>query len=133
MSRHGRSFLYSSPAAVLPAGRVALRLEILMYRRRHLREQRRLSEHVLLKLADVASDEDVEAAERRHRFLASCFAELNQTEQRVVEMSYSAESDLSQVAQQLNMQLASLYNALSRIRRKLFQCIQGKLRTEMKP
>jgi len=106
------------------------RLEILMYQRRHLREQRRLSQHVLLKLADVASDEDVEAAERRHRFLASCFAELNKADQRVVEMCYGTESKVSHVAEQLNMRLASLYNALSRIRRRLFQCIQRKLSKE---
>ena len=61
------------------------RLEILMYQRRHLREQRRLSEHVLLKLADVALDEDVEAAEPALGWgLRS--AELNQTDQRVVEL-----------------------------------------------
>src|SRR5271170_1770755 len=58
------------------------RLEILAYQRRHVREQRRLSERALLHLAEMSSPGDAEASERRHEFLASCVAALDEIDQR---------------------------------------------------
>jgi RNA polymerase sigma-70 factor (ECF subfamily) len=106
------------------------RLEILEYQRRHSREKRWLSEHALLRLAEAASPSDVEAAQRRHKYLASCFAALSKPDQRLVEKCYGTESKLGEIASQVGMQIASLYNALSRIRRRLFHCIQEKLTAE---
>ena len=106
------------------------RLEILEHQRRHAREKRWLSEHVLLRLAEAASPADAEAAQRRHEYLASCFAALNKPDQRLIEKCYATESKLSDIAKQVGMRVASLYNALSRIRRRLFHCIQAKLSRE---
>jgi RNA polymerase sigma-70 factor (ECF subfamily) len=111
------------------------RLEILEHQRRHAREKRWLSEHVLLRLAEAASPADAEAAQRRHEYLASCFASLSKPDQRLIEKCYTADKSghvnkLSDIAKQAGMQVASLYNALSRIRRRLFHCIRTKVSQE---
>ena len=112
------------------------RLEILEYQRRHSREKRWLSEHALLRLADAASPSDAEASQRRHKYLASCFAALSKPDQGLVEKCYgtpclSEKGKLGEIASQVGMQIASLYNALSRIRRRLFHCIQEKLSAQI--
>ena len=94
-----------------------------------------LSEHVPLRLAETASPADAEATQRRHRYLASCFAALSKPDRRLIEKCYAADRDghtnkLSDIANQAGMRVASLYNALSRIRRRLFHCMQTKLSQE---
>ena len=44
---------------------------------------------------------------------------------------FSEKGKLGEIASQVGMQVASLYNALSRIRRRLFHCIQEKLTAEI--
>jgi RNA polymerase sigma-70 factor, ECF subfamily len=106
------------------------RRKILMYQRKHCREKRHLSEHVLLRLAEMAHPNDAEVLQRRHEAMATCFAALNAADQRLVEICYGTEAKLPELVDQAGMQLASLYNAVSRIRRKLFHCIRHKLGRE---
>ena len=71
-----------------PLGVRYCRLEILEHQRRFAREKRWLSEHALLRLAEAASDRDAEAVQRRHEHLASCFASLSTSDQRLIEKCY---------------------------------------------
>ncbi len=100
------------------------KLEVQNYLRIHSRDKLHFSDGLLSSLADVRqalSDE----LELRREALQHCVAKLRPVDQKIVEHCYGSESTtVKDAAARLNRPVNTLYKALVRIRRALYECIE---------
>jgi len=77
-----------------------------------------LSQLAERRLESFQRDEDRLAALRR------CLEKLNGTERELVQLVYCGDSSVKELAELTGRATQTLYNQLSQVRRKLFQCVQ---------
>lgn len=98
---------------------------------RHRRRQARLffSEAFLEELAAEAGTM-VEELTQRSEALQQCFQKLHRRDRELVTACYSSESTIKETADELGRPLNTVYKALQRIRRGLYECIQRRVAAE---
>jgi RNA polymerase sigma-70 factor, ECF subfamily len=93
----------------------------------HLREKRRsrvvFSEELVARLAKVRHDQE-DASLADSTILAGCVKELSESDQKLVELCYSAKHNIKAAAAALGRPASSVYVSLVRVRRLLMDCIK---------
>ncbi|MEX2308380.1 MAG: sigma-70 family RNA polymerase sigma factor [Pirellulales bacterium] len=112
------------------AARVA-QLEVQDYRKRKKRERLQFwTEDVIDSIADAYLQHS-ELLQRQRQALGLCIEKLASRDRELVALRYGAEQVTTKhLAEQLGRPLVTLYKALSRIRRNLYECIQRTLASE---
>jgi RNA polymerase sigma-70 factor, ECF subfamily len=108
------------------ACRFALR-RVLKYREQQIRRVKYLSTESLIQIAVEWSEKDGILEERR-RALETCLQQLCEADRLVVEDRYSRQMSVAQIAGITGRNTSTLYKALERIRRGLFECVNRRLR-----
>lgn len=98
----------------------------------HFQQHRRrspicFSDDVLSHLAEVQVFRNSRASQHHQEVLAECVSELSPADQQIVDLCYGGHDSIKEVSEKLNKSPQTLYNAVSRIRRALFDCIRLKL------
>jgi RNA polymerase sigma-70 factor, ECF subfamily len=106
--------------------------EILRFQRDRRRSPLCLSDKVLSELAEIHIARGDEAMQRHQEILAECVDELPPADHQIVDLCYGGQDNIKQVAAKLQRAPKTLYNAVSRIRRALFDCVRSKLTREHK-
>lgn len=110
------------------ACRFALR-HVLKARRRAARSRRYLSVEVLERLAEERLESN-EALESRRLALVSCVNGLTEDDRWLVEQRYTRRLSVVEMAETGGRNLSTLYKSLERVRRRLFECVNWRLRRE---
>jgi RNA polymerase sigma-70 factor (ECF subfamily) len=87
------------------------------------------NDNLLSKLADLQIDR-TEVHTIHSQVLAYCLGKLSLTSQQLLKLCYDGNHSIQEVAQQLGRPVGSMYTTLSRIRLKLWECIQHALTEE---
>lgn len=74
-----------------------------------------------------AFDQREESASPRAEALEECVAELPEKSRRLLVLRYERSLSLAEMAQQLESTLDAVHKALSRLRARLYECVQGRL------
>ncbi|MBI1369251.1 MAG: sigma-70 family RNA polymerase sigma factor [Planctomycetes bacterium] len=98
--------------------------------RRSFRDPRLLFNDELV--AHLAEDHErcEQISDQRRAALSGCLAKLRDTDRDLIHRCYDAQTTVERVAREIQRPAGSLYHALSRIRRALFECIERSIRTE---
>jgi RNA polymerase sigma-70 factor (ECF subfamily) len=88
------------------------------------RSRLQFGEGVLEKLACTQEELSHDDSDRRHDALAVCLEKLREKDRALVKLCYEGKQSTLEVAKQLHRSPESIYMALSRLRRSLFECIQ---------
>ncbi|MCG8584229.1 MAG: sigma-70 family RNA polymerase sigma factor [Pirellulales bacterium] len=105
------------------------RLEVMRYRRTKARDRVTFSQSTVEMLSDTIEAEGA-LQETRRRALTLCKEELSQTDQQMLDLRYSGNRTARQVAQELGRPENTVYKALARIRRTLFECVRRRIAAE---
>jgi RNA polymerase sigma-70 factor, ECF subfamily len=100
---------------------------VLKHREKRVRRIKYLSTESLIRIAAERSEKDGILEDRR-RALETCLQQLCEADRLVVEDRYSREMSVAQIAGVTGRNTAALYKALERIRRRLFECVNRRLR-----
>jgi RNA polymerase sigma-70 factor, ECF subfamily len=106
--------------------------KILHFQQDRRRSPIRFSDEVLSNLAEVQASKNSEASQHHQEVLAECTNELSPADQLIVDLCYGGQDSIKEVAEKLERSPQTLYNAVSRIRRALFDCIRLRLIREQK-
>jgi RNA polymerase sigma-70 factor, ECF subfamily len=87
------------------------------------------SQELLSKLADLQADR-AEVHAIRSLLLIGCMEKLSAPSQQLLKLCYDGSHSIQDVAKQLGRPVGSMYTTLSRIRLKLWECIQSALMEE---
>jgi RNA polymerase sigma-70 factor (ECF subfamily) len=101
-------------------------LQVLKFRERKSRQGKYLSLESLTQLAADRSEKD-ETLENRRRALAACLQRLNDAERLMVEQRYSRQMPVAEISALTGRNVSTLYKALERVRRRLFDCVSRRL------
>ncbi len=96
-------------------------------RKRQLRALVRFGDEFLEQIADEAVEMGDEMADRE-RVLGDCVATLRPDERELLRLRYEGGGDAQGIADALGRSVEAIYTALSRVRRKLVECVDRKLR-----
>lgn len=100
----------------------------------HWRRERRktayLNERASELLAEMETNDRATLGERRREALGECMEQLPNKEQSLLEDFYVEQSPAKDIALKRGLTAQSVHNALSRIRRMLFDCIGRKLEAQ---
>jgi RNA polymerase sigma-70 factor (ECF subfamily) len=95
------------------------------------REQKsRRSKFLSLEAIDQLSTERLEendVLEDRRRALATCLKLLSESDRLIVEERYSRQLPVTQISEVTGRNISTLYKALERVRRRLFECVNRRL------
>lgn len=108
---------------------VIARFESLAYRRKMARDRLVFREEILELLADEGEDE-IEQRDAEEAALQTCLSELPEKQRQLVELAYTPGVKVIDLAQEAGSSPEAFYMRLSRIRRRLMVCIEGKTQTE---
>lgn len=101
---------------------------------RYRRQQRRVGPQLSDAVVELLASEAVERVgllEARQDALRGCLKKLRQSDRHLVEQCYGdSHQSFKTAAEQLGRPVNSVYKALNRIRRALYECIERKLTTE---
>lgn len=103
--------------------------EVLKFRKRQGRDHLRFGDDVLDAIAEerlVMSD----SLEARRRALVSCLEKLSPRDRELINCRYDGRRTAKQVGEELGRPMNTVYKALDRIRRQLFECVTRALRAE---
>jgi RNA polymerase sigma-70 factor (ECF subfamily) len=95
-------------------------------RRQHLY----FSDEMLDSLLEVHRPQGPEHHSMRMEALSKCMEKLPRRDRKLVERCYSDEGDVSELAAAENRTVASIYQAIYRIRKNLFDCVERTLAAE---
>jgi RNA polymerase sigma-70 factor (ECF subfamily) len=101
-------------------------LRVLKFREQKLRRSKYLSLESITRLAAERSEKD-EILEDRRRALAACLKQLSDSERLMVEQHYWREMPVAKIAEVTGRNISTLYKALERVRRRLFECVNRRL------
>jgi RNA polymerase sigma-70 factor (ECF subfamily) len=101
-------------------------LRVLKFREQESRRRKYLSLESITQLAADRSKKD-EALEDRRQALASCLKQLSDPDRLIVEQRYARQMPLAEIAEVTGRNVSTLYKALERIRRRLFECVNRRL------
>jgi RNA polymerase sigma-70 factor (ECF subfamily) len=104
-------------------------LEVRNFRRTAARDRLRFSDDLLAYLAEERL-EDLSQSSRRLAALRECVRQLQSPQQELIELAYSNEHSIRQLAERLGQAVQTIYNRLFRIRRLLFDCVENRLVAE---
>jgi RNA polymerase sigma-70 factor (ECF subfamily) len=100
--------------------------QVLKFREQQSRRRRFLSLEAIELLA-IERPEESALLEDRRRALAVCLKLLSESERLMVEQRYSRRMPVAQLVEVTGRNLSSLYKALERVRRRLFECVNRRL------
>jgi RNA polymerase sigma-70 factor (ECF subfamily) len=100
---------------------------VLKYREQQARRVKCLSIESLTQIAAERAEKDGILEDRR-RALETCVQQLGEADRLVVEHRYSRQMSVAQIAEITGRNPATLYKALERIRRRLFECVNRRVR-----
>jgi RNA polymerase sigma-70 factor (ECF subfamily) len=100
--------------------------QVLKFREQQSRRRRFLS---LEAIGQLAADQPEESAvlDDRRRALATCLKLLSDSERLMIEQRYSRRMPVAQLSLVTGRNIATLYKALERLRRRLFECVNRRL------
>jgi RNA polymerase sigma-70 factor, ECF subfamily len=101
-------------------------LRVLKFREQKSRRSKYLSLESITQLAALRSEND-EILEDRRRALATCLKQLSDSDRLMVEQRYSRHMPVAAIAEVTGRNMSTLYKALERIRRQLFECVNRRL------
>ena len=107
------------------------RNQIRKFRRSEARHAHLPADDVLEQLADEVAAEGV-LADQRQQALEPCLELLRDRDRRLLMDAYSSKSTKKVLAETLGMPLDTMYTTLSRLRRRLFECIERRVATDGK-
>jgi RNA polymerase sigma-70 factor (ECF subfamily) len=110
--------------------RTAARYEALNFLRNRKHRQAMFSEAFHAELAAVWAEMVPEVWEARREALGHCVEKLPDNDRQLVEQCFGSDRSLRSMAEQLGRSPKSVYDALGRIRRLLFRCIEATLARE---
>ena len=99
---------------------------VLKFRDQKVRRGRFLSIEAIERLAADRLEED-EALEDRRRALAACLRLLSEAERLIIEQRYSRRMPVARLSEATGRDVSTIYKALERLRRRLFECISRRL------
>ena len=99
---------------------------VLKHREQQVRRVKYLSMESLIQIAAERSEKDGILEDRRHA-LEACLQQLCEADRLVVEDRYSRQMSVAQIAGITGRNSSTLYKALERIRRRLFECVNRRL------
>lgn len=103
--------------------------EVLKWRQRQAREKLVFSEPLLQQISK-RYEEEAPVMEARNKALEDCLGKLTQQEKKWVDLRYGKHGALKEEAGHLGLSLPKLYYALEKIRGKLLECINRKMKQE---
>lgn len=103
--------------------------EVLKFYRRRKQERMLLSEDVLELVAQTRSARE-EVLEARRAALSDCLEKLRPRDRQLVLARYDGQKTARRVAEELGQPINTVYKALDRIRRRLYQCVNRRLSAE---
>jgi RNA polymerase sigma-70 factor (ECF subfamily) len=107
------------------ACRFAIR-RVLKHCEQRVRRMKYLSLESLSRIADEREEKE-EILEDRRRALEACLERLSDADRLVVEQRYSRQMSVAKIAAMSGQNTWTLYKALERIRRRLFECVNRRL------
>lgn len=114
------------------AARVA-QLEVQDYRKRQKRERLQFWSEDVIEAVATAHLEYSELLQHQRQALGACLEKLTPRDRELIALRYGAEQITTKhLADKLGRPLVTLYKALSRIRRTLYECIQRTLAREQR-
>jgi RNA polymerase sigma-70 factor (ECF subfamily) len=117
-------------AGFLPWAKTVVRFKALSAIDRLRRDRHVFSDRVLELLAEEAESFQVEERERSLRALRNCLEGFTPAHQELLLAPYFGEGRVSTLAEHAGKSANALYKLLGRLREKLYDCIQTRLREE---
>jgi RNA polymerase sigma-70 factor (ECF subfamily) len=111
--------------------RTVARYMVLTHRKRAARKPAQLSEEALEAVAADFSDL-AEGVELRRAALADCLMSLSSAGRELLQRSYASGTKIRHLAKEVGQTPEALYKSLERLRRKLFLCVEERVRTRNK-
>nr|WP_261344835.1 sigma-70 family RNA polymerase sigma factor [Neorhodopirellula pilleata] len=111
----------------LPWAFVVSKFEVLMYRRRLARDRFVFDEHLIGLLAAEHPIEDTKKPVQE--ILKTCLVQLSDADRTLVLSVYASGVKVVSIAERMGVSSNSLYKSLGRLRRKLQQCVEAKMRS----
>jgi RNA polymerase sigma-70 factor, ECF subfamily len=87
------------------------------------------SEELLSEISDLLVDR-TEVHTIHSMLLINCLGKLSSASQQLLKLRYDGNRSIQEVAKQMDRSAGSIYNTLSQIRRKLWECVQHTLEEE---
>ena len=106
------------------------KLEVMNFYRRRGRNPVTFSTKLQDELAVVAAQSETEFTAERMQALNHCMGQLSDSDRELLDLVYSKELSVQQVARERRRPLKSIYNSLGRIRNALHECIRRTLAQE---
>ncbi|MEM6690159.1 MAG: sigma-70 family RNA polymerase sigma factor [Planctomycetota bacterium] len=108
---------------------VVVRMEVLKYRRTKARDRFLLSDKLIEQLANESKQDDaMEAFQDRSQALAFCLNSFSHEHQQLLLAPYRSHGSVIQLANSIGSSANSLYKRIGRLRIKLHECIDLRLR-----
>jgi RNA polymerase sigma-70 factor, ECF subfamily len=101
--------------------------KIMSFQRDRRRSPLCFSDEVLTDFAELHISRDSEVMQHQQELLAECVDELSPMDKQIVDLCYGGQDNIKQAAEKLQRAPKTLYNAVSRIRRILFDCVRLRL------
>lgn len=103
------------------------KFKVLNFQRQKHRSPLYFDSEILSDFAEIYVSKDREAVLQHQEVLAECVEQLSAVDQQIVDLCYGSQGSIKRAAEKLERAPKTLYNAVSRIRRALFNCVRGKL------
>jgi RNA polymerase sigma-70 factor (ECF subfamily) len=117
---------YDRSRPFVPWARRFAFVQVLRYREQLVRRSKYLSLELINRIAAVRQEE-AEMLEERRLALVTCVEQLGDPERFLVEQRYASGMSVAKLSEVTGQEISTLYKALMRIRRQLFECINRKL------
>src|SRR5687768_9000539 len=107
-------------------------IEVLRYRRNTASKRMWFSEELIETLA-VEFVDNSDLYEARTVALQSCLEQLDERDRKIIEARYRDGVTIQEVAEELRRPVSTLYKTVSRIRDRLYMCIEGTIARQSHP
>ncbi len=107
-------------------------VEVLRFRRK-IATDKLLFDEALLNTLAADYVKHVEEWDRRELALSGCLQKLSAKDRWLLDARYRSGVSTSQIAQQLDRPLSTVYSSLARIRESLYRCVQSAIAQESHP
>ena len=107
------------------------RIEVLMFRRSRATDRLQFDETLINTLA-VEYLEHADACDRRRGALLDCLTKLPDGDRRLLQVRYTSDAPVAEIATQLGRPLSTVYRMLAKIRESLFQCVQRSVAQQLR-
>jgi RNA polymerase sigma-70 factor (ECF subfamily) len=108
--------------------------KVLDFRKKHQRSRVQFSQAMLERVAETAVEQaSVLQLDERREALAGCIEKLAAQDRELLAHRFAEGSSVAAIAEQWGRSADTIYKALARIRRALFECVTRRLTTEGQP